>query len=422
MIDLKWIIENPEAFDKAMERRNCEVRAKTIIELNEKRKADITELQDLQAERNSISKEIGVLKSQKKDASELMQKANDIAKKMDELKEKQDNKEADELYQILIRLPNIMQEDTPDGGEENNKVVETWGEKTKFDFEPKPHYDLGVELGMMDFEQAAYLFGSRSTILFSDLAKLERAISNYALDFAAKYGYIETSMPPLVKDVAMFGTGQLPKFENTFKTTDGLYLAGTSEIMMTNWIANKIVKEEELPMRFTAYTSCFRSEAGSAGKDVRGMLRQFHFKKVEMVSITTPEKSKEEHQRMVQIESELLKELKIPFQTLMLACGDTGISSSKTFDHEGWMPGQQKYRELMSCSNCLDYQARRMNGKFRDKSGKVRFCHTLNGTLVAVGRIIIAIMENFQQKDGSIKIPDVLVPYMNGQEIIAKVK
>lgn len=418
MIDLKWIIENPEAFDKAMERRNCEVRAKTIIELNEKRKADITELQDLQAERNSISKEIGVLKSQKKDASELMQKANDIAKKMDELKEKQDNKEADELYQILIRLPNIMQEDTPDGGEENNKVVETWGEKTKFDFEPKAHYDLGVELGMMDFEQAAYLFGSRSTILFSDLAKLERAISNYALDFAAKYGYIETSMPPLVKDVAMFGTGQLPKFENTFKTTDGLYLAGTSEIMMTNWIANKIVKEEELPMRFTAYTSCFRSEAGSAGKDVRGMLRQFHFKKVEMVSITTPEKSKEEHQRMIQIESELLKELKIPFQTLMLACGDTGISSSKTFDHEGWMPGQQKYRELMSCSNCLDYQARRMNGKFRDKSGKVRFCHTLNGTLVAVGRIIIAIMENFQQKDGSIKIPDVLVPYMNGQEII----
>lgn len=420
MIDLKWIIENPEAFDRAMERRNCEVRAKTIIELNEKRKADITELQDLQAERNSISKEIGVLKSQKKDASELMQKANDIAKKMDELKEKQDNKEADELYQILIRLPNIMQEDTPDGGEENNKVVETWGEKTKFDFEPKPHYDLGVELGMMDFEQAAYLFGSRSTILFSDLAKLERAISNYALDFAAKYGYVETSMPPLVKDVAMFGTGQLPKFENTFKTTDGLYLAGTSEIMMTNWIANKIVKEEELPMRFTAYTSCFRSEAGSAGKDVRGMLRQFHFKKVEMVSITTPEKSKEEHQRMVQIESELLKELKIPFQTLMLACGDTGISSSKTFDHEGWMPGQQKYRELMSCSNCLDYQARRMNGKFRDKSGKVRFCHTLNGTLVAIGRIIIAIMENFQQKDGSIKIPDVLVPYMNGQEIIKK--
>lgn len=420
MIDLKWIIENPEAFDKAMERRNCEVRAKTIIELNEKRKADITELQDLQAERNSISKEIGVLKSQKKDASELMQKANDIAKKMDELKEKQDNKEADELYQILIRLPNIMQEDTPDGGEENNKVVETWGEKTRFDFEPKPHYDLGVELGMMDFEQAAYLFGSRSTILFSDLAKLERAISNYALDFAAKYGYVETSMPPLVKDVAMFGTGQLPKFENTFKTTDGLYLAGTSEIMMTNWIANKIVKEEELPMRFTAYTSCFRSEAGSAGKDVRGMLRQFHFKKVEMVSITTPEKSKEEHQRMVQIESELLKELKIPFQTLILACGDTGISSSKTFDHEGWMPGQQKYRELMSCSNCLDYQARRMNGKFRDKSGKVRFCHTLNGTLVAIGRIIIAIMENFQQKDGSIKIPDVLVPYMNGQEIIKK--
>lgn len=418
MIDLKWIIENPALFDKAMERRNCLVRAKTIIELNNKRKNDITELQELQAQRNSISKEIGVLKSQKKDAVDLMKKADEIAKKMDELKQKQDNKEADELYQLLINLPNIMQEDTPDGGEENNKVVETWGNKTKFDFEPKPHYELGEALKMMDFEQAAYLFGSRSTILLSDLAKLERAISNFALDFVENYGYIETSMPPLVKDVAMFGTGQLPKFENTFKTTDGLYLAGTSEIMMTNWVANKIIKEEELPIRFCAYTSCFRSEAGSAGKDVRGMLRQFHFKKVEMVSITTPDKSKEEHERMCEIESELLKALKIPFQTLLLACGDTGIASSRTYDHEGWMPGQDKYRELMSCSNCWDYQARRMNARYKDKDGKTVFVHTLNGTAVALGRIIIAIMENNQQKDGSIIIPEVLVPYMNGQKMI----
>ncbi len=420
MIDLKWIIENPELFNKAMNRRNCLVKADEIIKLNNKRKADITELQDLQAQRNSISKEIGILKSQKKDASDLMQKADEIAKRMDEIKEKQDNKEADELYQILINLPNIMQEDTPDGGEENNKVVEAWGEKTKFDFEPKPHYELGEALGMMDFEQASYLFGSRSTILLGDLAKLERAISNFALDFVEKYGYIETSMPPLVKDIAMFGTGQLPKFENTFKTTDGLYLAGTSEIMMTNWVANKIIAEAELPIRFCSYTSCFRSEAGSAGKDVRGMLRQFHFKKVEMVSITTADKSKEEHKRMIEIESELLKTLKIPFQTLMLACGDTGIASSKTFDHEGWMPGQNKYRELMSCSNCWDYQARRMNAKYRDKDGKAIFLHTLNGTAVAIGRIIIAIMENNQQKDGSIKIPEALVSYMGGQEIIKK--
>lgn len=422
MIDLKWIVENPEAFNKAMERRNCNIRADIIIELNNKRKENISELQELQSQRNSISKEIGISKSQKKDASELMKKADEIAKRMDALKELQENKEADELYQILINLPNIMQEDTPDGGEENNKVVEAWGEKTKFNFEPKPHYELGEALGMMDFEQAAYLFGSRSTILLGDLAKLERAISNFALDFVEKYGYVETSMPPLVKDVAMFGTGQLPRFENTFKTTDGLYLAGTSEIMMTNWVANKIIAEAELPIRFCAYTSCFRSEAGSAGKDVRGMLRQFHFKKVEMVSITTPEKSKEEHNRMVAIESEILKALGLPFQTLMLACGDTGIASSKTFDHEGWMPGQNKYRELMSCSNCWDYQARRMNAKYRDKNGKLAFVHTLNGTAVALGRIIIAIMENYQQKDGSIIIPDVLIAYMGGQKIIKNKK
>ena len=420
MIDIKWIVENPEAFDKAMEKRGYDLKAKKIIELNNKRKENITELQELQSQRNSISKEIGILKSQKKDASELMKKADEVAKKMDELKELQENKEADELYQILIRIPNILQDEVPDGPEENNKVIDKYLEPTKFDFKPKPHYELGEELGMMDFEQAAYLFGSRSTILFSDLAKLERALSNFFLDFLAKYGYIETSMPPLVKDVAMFGTGQLPKFENTFKTTDGLYLAGTSEIMMTNWVANKIIKEEELPLRLTACTSCFRSEAGSAGKDTRGMLRQYHFKKVEMVSITTPEKSKEEHERMNQIENEILQALKIPYQVVLLAAGDTGFGSTKTYDHEVWLPGQEKYREIASCSNCWDFQARRMNGRYRNKEGKVNFVHTLNGSALPLGRSIIAIMENFQQKDGSIKIPEVLVPYMDGQEIIKK--
>ena len=420
MIDIKWIVENPEAFDKAMEKRGYDLKAKKIIELNNKRKENITELQELQSQRNSISKEIGILKSQKKDASELMKKADEVAKKMDELKELQENKEADELYQILIRIPNILQDEVPDGPEENNKVIDKYLEPTKFDFKPKPHYELGEELGMMDFEQAAYLFGSRSTILFSDLAKLERALSNFFLDFLAKYGYVETSMPPLVKDVAMFGTGQLPKFENTFKTTDGLYLAGTSEIMMTNWVANKIIKEEELPLRLTACTSCFRSEAGSAGKDTRGMLRQYHFKKVEILSITTPEKSKEDHERMNQIENEILQALKIPYQVVLLAAGDTGFGSTKTYDHEVWLPGQEKYREIASCSNCWDFQARRMNGRYRNKEGKVNFVHTLNGSALPLGRSIIAIMENFQQKDGSIKIPEVLVPYMDGQEIIKK--
>ncbi len=421
MIDIKWIVENPEAFDKAMEKRGYNLRAKEVIELNNKRKENITELQELQSQRNSISKEIGVLKSQKKDASELMKKADEIAKKMDELKELQENKEADELYQILIRIPNILQDDVPDGPEENNKVIDKYLEPTKFDFKPKPHYELGEELGMMDFEQAAYLHGSRSTILLGDLAKLERALSNFFIDFLAKYGYIETSMPPLVKEVALFGTGQLPKFaDDSFHTTDDYWLIATSEITMSNWVANKIITEEELPLRMTACTSCFRSEAGSAGKDTRGMLRQFHFKKVEMVSITTPDKSKEEHERMNQIENEILQALKIPYQVVLLAAGDTGFGSTKTYDHEVWLPGQDKYREIASCSNCWDFQARRMNGRYRDKDGKVNFLHTLNGSALPLGRTIIAIMENFQQKDGSIKIPEVLVPYMGGQEIIKK--
>ena len=421
MIDLKWIVENPDAFNKAMEKRGYNMTAEKIIELNNKRKANIAELQNLQSQRNSISKEIGILKSQKKDASELMAKADDIAKQMDELKQTQEDKNSDELYQILIRIPNILEDIVPDGPEENNKVIAKYLEPTKFDFTPKAHYELGEELGMMDFEQAAYIHGSRSTILLNDLAKLERALSNFFLDFLAKYGYIETSMPPLVKEIALFGTGQLPKFaEDSFHTTDDYWLIATSEITMSNWVANKIITEEELPLRLTACTSCFRSEAGSAGKDTRGMLRQFHFKKVEMVSITTPDKSKEEHERMNQIENEILQALKIPYQIVMLAAGDTGFGSMKTYDHEVWLPGQDKYREISSCSNCGDFQARRMNARYRDKEGKVKFLHTLNGSALPLGRSIIAIMENYQQKDGSIKIPEVLVPYMGGQEIIKK--
>ena len=421
MIDLKWIVENPEAFDKAMEKRNYDVRAEKIIELNNKRKENISELQNLQSQRNSISKEIGILKSKGQNADELMKKAEEISQKMDELKRIQDDKNSDELYQIMIRIPNILEDVVPDGPEENNKVLTKYLEPTTFDFEPKAHYDLGEQLGMMDFEQASYIHGSRSTILLGDLAKLERALSNFFLDFLAKYGYIETSMPPLVKDIALFGTGQLPKFaEDSFHTTDNFWLIATSEITMANWVANKIVSEEELPLRLTACTPCFRSEAGSAGRDTRGMLRQFHFKKVEMVSITTPEKSKEEHERMNQIENEILQALKIPYQLVLLAAGDTGFGSMKTYDHEVWLPGQNKYREISSCSNCGDFQARRMNARYRDKDGKVKFLHTLNGSALPLGRTIIAIMENFQQKDGSIKIPDVLVPYMNGQEIIKK--
>ena len=274
----------------------------------------------------------------------------------------------------------------------------------------------------MDFEQATKVCGARSTGLFGPLALLERAISNFFLDFVAKYGYIETSMPSFVKESAMFGTGNLPKFaEDAYVTTNGMWLIPTSEVSMTNLVADKILKEEELPLRFTAYTPCFRSEAGSAGKDTKGMLRQHHFKKVEMVSITTPDKSIEEHDRMSNIESEILKALKLPYRTVLLCSGDTGFGSSKTYDHEVWLPGQGKYREISSCSNCWDFQARRMNGRYRKKDGKIEYLHTLNGSALAVGRTIIAIMENYQQKDGSIKVPEILIPYMNGLEVIKKI-
>ena len=292
MIDLKWIVENPEAFNKAMEKRNYDVRAEKIIELNNKRKENISELQNLQSQRNSISKEIGILKSKGQNADELMKKAEEISQKMDELKRIQDDKNSDELYQIMIRIPNILEDVVPDGPEENNKVLTKYLEPTTFDFEPKAHYDLGEQLGMMDFEQASYIHGSRSTILLGDLAKLERALSNFFLDFLAKYGYIETSMPPLVKEIALFGTGQLPKFaEDSFHTTDNFWLIATSEITMANWVANKIVSEEELPLRLTACTPCFRSEAGSAGRDSKGVIRQHQFFKTEMVVISKQEDS-----------------------------------------------------------------------------------------------------------------------------------
>ena len=274
----------------------------------------------------------------------------------------------------------------------------------------------------MDFEQTTKLCGSRSTALFDGLAKLERALSNFFLDTVEKYGYRETSIPFFVKTEAMFGTGNLPKFsEDAYHTIDNMWLIPTSEVTMTNWLSNRIINEKDLPIRLTAFTPCWRSEAGSAGKDTRGMLRQHQFKKVEMVSITTPEKSIEEHDRMSGIEDEILELLNIPYRVMLLCSGDTGFASSKTYDHEVWLPAQNTYREISSCSNCWDFQARRMNARYRKEiDGKVDFVHTLNGSALAIGRTIIAIMENYQRKDGSITGPDVLVPYMNGVEIIEK--
>lgn len=423
MLNLKWIIENPEAFDKAIEKRGLKLRAKKIIELDKKKKADLTKLQDLQSNRNSLSKEIGKLKNSGQDYSELKNKVDDVNKEILNLEALIGDEKDSTLYNILITTDNILQDCVPFGEDDNNNVVvKKFSEPTKFDFEPKPHYELGENLGQMDFEQTAKLCGSRSTALFDGLAKLERALSNFFLDTVEKYGYRETSIPFFVKTEAMFGTGNLPKFsEDAYHTVDNMWLIPTSEVTMTNWINNRIINEKDLPIRLTAFTPCWRSEAGSAGKDTRGMLRQHQFKKVEMVSITTPEKSIEEHDRMSSIEDEILELLNIPYRVMLLCSGDTGFASSKTYDHEVWLPTQNTYREISSCSNCWDFQARRMNARYRRESdGKIDFVHTLNGSALAIGRTIIAIMENYQRKDGSIKVPDVLVPYMNGVEVIEK--
>ena len=406
-----------------MEKRNLDLRAEKIIQLDKVKKEQLTKLQDLQSKRNSISKEVGILKSQGKDATDLMTQVSEINKEITNIENIIGNEKDSELYNILITTPNLLQDCVPDGIDDtNNKVIDTFMEPTKFDFTPKAHYDLGEGLRQMDFEQTAKLCGSRSTGLFDGLAKLERALSNFFLDVLGRYGYRETSIPFIVKTEAMFGTGNLPKFaEDAYHTMENMWLIPTSEVTMTNWLNNRIIEEKELPLRLTAYTACWRSEAGSAGKDTRGMLRQHQFKKVEMVSITTPDKSIEEHDRMNGIENEILQLLKLPYRVMLLCSGDTGFGSSKTYDHEVWLPAQNTYREISSCSNCWDFQARRMNARYkRSSDGKLDFVHTLNGSALAVGRTIIAIMENYQQKDGSVKVPDVLVPYMGGMEVIEK--
>lgn len=422
MLNLKWIVENPDLFDKAMVKRGLPLRASYIINLDKIRKEQITKIQNLQSKRNTISKEIGTLRSKNLDTTNLMNKVNEINNAIEVEESNLGDEKELELYKILISTPNLLQDNVPDGKDENNNIIlETFKEPTKFDFKPKAHYELGENLNQMDFKHVGKFCGSRSTALFDNLAKLERALSNFFLDFLNKYGYRETSIPFIVKKEAMFGTGNLPKFaEDAYKTTEDMWLIPTSEVTMTNWLADRIINEEELPLRLTAYTPCWRSEAGSAGKDTRGMLRQHQFKKVEMVSITTPEKSNEEHERMSDIESEILKALGLPFRVVLLCSGDTGFASSKTYDHEIWLPAQNTYREITSCSNCKDFQARRMNARYRSKEGKIDFLHTLNGSALAVGRTIIAIMENYQKADCSIKVPDVLIPYMGGIEIIKK--
>jgi seryl-tRNA synthetase len=423
MFDVKWIRENPEAFDRGRARRNLPPLSAEIVALDAKRRAAQTSWQEMQARRNELSKQIGQLKSKGQDASAVMAEVAGLKDKMAEA-EASEQALAKELEAILATQPNLPADDVPEGlDEKSNREERVVGGKPNFAFAPKQHFEIGEGLGLMSFEDAAKLSGARFVVLKGGLARLERAIAQLMLDLhTGELGYTEVSPPFLVRDTALFGTGQLPKFaEDQFKTEQGLWLIPTSEVPLTNLAADEIIDETALPWRFTALTPCFRSEAGAAGKDTRGMIRQHQFLKVELVSIAHPDHSDDEHKRMTNCAEEVLKRLGLPYRVITLCTGDMGFSAQKTYDIEVWLPGQNAYREISSCSNCGEFQARRMKARCRKAGEKgTRFVHTLNGSGLAVGRTLVAILENYQQQDGSVAIPAALRPYMNGLERITK--
>ncbi len=421
MLDIKLLRDDPAAFDRALQRRGLEASSSRLLAIDERRRKAQTELQTLQARRNEASKEIGKLKRDGGNADALMAEIAAIKERVPAL-EAEDKSAGEELETLLASLPNAPAADVPAGKDEaDNACVRTVGERKNFAFQPKEHFDVGEALGMMDFEAAAKLSGSRFTVLRRHLARMERAIAAFMLDIhTGEFGYEETSPPLLVRDHVLFGTGQLPKFaEDQFRTAEGFWLIPTAEVPLTNLVADRIIDEKDLPLRFTAYTPCFRSEAGASGKDTRGMLRQHQFNKVELVSIAHPDKSEEEHERMTKAAETVLQRLGLPYRVMLLCTGDMGFASKKTYDLEVWLPGQQKYREISSCSNCGDFQARRMKARFKGQGDKqTRLVHTLNGSGLAVGRTLIAILENYQQEDGSVTVPPALRPYLGGMETI----
>ena len=416
MLDIKYIRENPEKFNQAMADRSNDIRSEKLLKIDDQRRKKIEEIQNLQNQRNDLAKKIAIAKKNCQNADDLMNLSKEVNAKLSD----NSNEFDDDLKKILSELPNIPESEVPFGkGENENLVIEKWGELPKFDFKPKEHFEIGENLKMLDFDQSSVISGARFSTLSADLAKLERVLSNFMLDIAVENGYVEVSPPNLVRDKAMFGSGQLPKFaEEAFKTTNDYWLIPTAEVSLVNLVQDKILPKEELPLRFTAHTPCFRSEAGSAGKDTRGMIRQHQFKKVELVSIVSEEESLKEHERMTDISMSILQKLKIPYRKMLLCSGDMGFSAQKTYDLEVWLPGQGKYREIASCSNCGDFQARRMNAKYRNpNSKKPIFVHTLNGSSLALGRTIIAILENYQNEDGTVIVPEILVESM-GKKII----
>jgi seryl-tRNA synthetase len=460
MYDIKWIREHPDVFDRALARRGLAGEARRLIATDERRRAVITQLEQAQARRNAASKEIGEAKKKKdaKKAQTLMSEVAELKTAIPTL-EAAEKALSGELDEALAQIPNLPLDEVPDGTDTNDNVEHhKFGAKCTYDFVPKQHFDLGEALGQMDFETAAKLSGARFVVLKKGLARLERALGQFMLDVHTnEHGYMEVSPPLLVRDAAMFGTAQLPKFEeDQFWAISGEIFVGrskaeladdananeaapqsadppalrslkksrlglipTAEVTLTNLVRESILDEDALPMRLTACTPCFRAEAGAAGKDTRGMIRQHQFTKVELVSITTPEQSKDEHERMLACAEEILRRLDLHYRVVILCSGDMGFASQKTYDIEVWLPGQNMFREISSCSTCGDFQARRMGARYRSKQGRhVRHVHTLNGSGVAVGRALIAVMENYQQADGSIAVPKALQSYMGGTRVI----
>jgi seryl-tRNA synthetase len=422
MFDVKWIRESPDEFDRGLTRRGLSPMAAQVLDLDARRRKVQTRLQELQTKRNEASKAIGEAKRRGEDAAAQMA---DVASVKDSMAaaEGEEQSLAAELDALLAGVPNGPAPDVPDGADESaNVCLRTHGEVPRMNFKALQHFELGEALGMMDFARAAKLSGARFVVMRQSIARLHRALSQFMIDMhTTEHGYTETVPPFLVRDHVLYGTGQLPKFgEDLFRTTNDFWLIPTAEVPLTNLVADEILEADALPIRVTALTPCFRSEAGAAGKDTRGMLRQHQFDKVELVSIAHPDQSDEELERMTTCAETVLKRLGLHYRVVVLSTGDIGFAARKTYDIEVWLPGQGAFREISSCSNCGDFQARRMKARFRAAGEKgTRYVHTLNGSGVAVGRCLIAVMENYQQADGSIAIPEALQPYMGGLKVIA---
>ena len=422
MHDIRALRADPAAFDADLARRGIEPVSAKLLAWDEERRQAQTVLQEKQGRRKALAREIGTLKRNGGDSSDLEAEGLALRAEMEALEEQVDAL-GRESTALLANLPNRLDATVPEGPDESANVVQhEWGTKPAFTFTPKQHFELGETLKQMDFATAAKLSGSRFVVLRAGIARLARALGQFMLDLhVTEHGYTETQVPVMVNDDAMYGTDKLPKFaDQSFRTEDGRWLIPTAEVPLTASVSGDILEASALPLRMTALSQCFRSEAGAAGRDVRGMLRQHQFEKVEMVSVTTPEESDAEHERMTRCAEKVLEKLNIPYRRVLLCAGDTGFGAAKTFDLEAWLPGQDAWREISSCSNTRDFQARRMNARYRPQAGAApAFVHTLNGSGLAVGRTLIAVMENYQNEDGSVTVPDVLRPYMGGIEKIS---